>query len=217
MNQTAIPSPQKAVSALRSTLASVVNSLLKGATHARWYADTMDEKPDSALSPALVRKEAKRFLLKKGQDVKDEQEIDFEAEFLPNLGLAVNSGAFSIRVLRSDRGLLPIPGPSKKRQKFYAQQPSFNFDGEETAPDGDVVVAVVNLVLHWTTDAEYNLIKVYLACPETGGTTRASVTAHWDEPIWRRIDPTMADGEQVEAVASDLDIHLDGEAFGTKE
>jgi hypothetical protein len=217
MTTPAIPSPQTAVQALRHTLATLVNALIAGATHAQWYADTMDEDPDRALSPALVRKGAKRFLVSVGHDVDEEaseqqdQTVGFEAEYLPNLGLSITAVGYNIRILRSDRGLMPVPGASLRRQAFYAQQQSL-FDLEPDAVD-----PVTNLVLHWSTDDEYNLCRVYLACPRGGTTTRASVEAYWDELVWRRVDPAIANGTQVEAQASDLDIYLDHEATGSGE
>jgi hypothetical protein len=173
----------------------------------------MDEDPDRALSPALVRKGAKRFLLAQGHDAhdEDENEVEFEADYLPNLGLELRADGARIRVLRSDHGQMPVPGTSQRRQSFYAQQGEFEWDDDEE----EIVAPVINYVLHWSTDDEYNLEKVYLGCPKAGDTTRASVESYWDEPIWRRHSPLTADGTQVEAEVTELDIYLDSENTGT--
>lgn len=221
MNQPLHSTPQDVLKTYTPLLRVIVSALLEGTKHARWYADTMDEKCDRALSPALVRKGAKRYLIEKGQEATNEEEtaaFEYETEYLSNLGLAMSAGAIRIRVLRSDHGHLPVPGPSRVRQSFYAQQSSFNFGpGFEALEEEDATSTCMNLVLHWSTDAEYNLDKVYLGYPKAGGTTRASVEAYWDEPIWRRFDVASSDGEQVEAEVNDLDIYLDQPATGTGE
>lgn len=209
---TLIPTPQQVVETHRSLLRLIVEAIRKGTLHAQDYADWMDEETDRALAPALVRKGARRYLIAKDQDVHNEEEFDYEAEFLSNLGLAISASGVQIRVLRSAQGnLLPVPGHSIARQDFYEQY-GLPFD-EAPAGSDDSVAAIVRLVLHWSTDGEYNLERVYLGCPKSGGLTRESVQAHWDWPIWRRHDVTV-DG-QIQAEVTDLDIYLEGEATGT--
>ena len=222
MFQTSIQTPQEVLQKYRSLLAMLVKGLKHGTHHARWYADTMDETPDRVLSPALVRKGAKRFLIAGGQTAHNEEDeeppTDYEAQFVPNLGLAVSADGVHIKILRSDRSEMPIPGRSERRQAFYAQQQILPFDATEEIDGEAVAPAVVNLILHWSTDDDYNLDKVYLGCPKTGGLTRASVDAHWDELIWRRQHYEVTGGEQVEADVNELDIYLDSEkASGTHE
>ena len=97
---------------------------------------------------------------------------------------------------------MPVPGRSKRRQEYYAQQALLPFDLD--GPTSDVPpTAPLNLVLHWNPDSEYNLETVYLGCPKKGGETRASVESHWDELIWRRHD-LLTDGTQTEAEVTDL-------------
>lgn len=204
------PTPQEIVETHRSLLRLIVEALRRGTLHAQEYADWMDEDIDRALAAAHVRKGARRYLIATEQDVQNEEDIDYEAEFLSNLGLSISAPGVQIRILRSAQGhLLPVPGHSQARQKFYQQ--SLDFDPLPLAVDEPA--PVVRLVLHWSTDSEYNLDKVYLACPKSGDLTRESVAAHWDWPIWRRHDATV-DG-QVQAAVSDLDIYLDDEATGS--
>ena len=210
---TLIPSPQQVVAAHRPLLRVIVEAVRRGTLHAQDYADWMDESTDRALAPALVRKGARRYLIAKEQDVHDEEEFDYEAEFLSNLGLAISADGVQIRILRSAQGnLLPVPGHSIARQGFYEQY-GLPFD-EAPAGTTDTLATYVRLVLHWSTDAEYNLERVYLGCPKSGALTRESVQAHWDWPIWRRHDVT-ADG-QIQAEVIDLDIYLEGEATGSE-
>lgn len=225
------PTAQHVVQTHRPVLRRIVQALREGTTHARWYFDEMDEEIDKALAPALVRKGAKRYLKATGtEEVHDEDAEQVmpegavsavppagQAEFLSNLGLAVSAEGIRFRVLRSDDGAVPVPGPSKARQAFYSQQAYFPEWNEMLAealgatepPPSDVT----NCVLHWETDEEYNLRQVYLALPLTGAKTRESVTLQWNEIIWRRHAPEVS-GAQVEAETIDQDIYIQ-ESTGT--
>jgi len=207
MPTTKPPQPEEILKKYTPTLKLLVAALLEGAKHARAYADWMDESVDRTLSPAHVRKGAKRFLAKQEKDsvsVNDE-EVEFEAEYLPNLGLSVSVDRIKFRILKSDNGSLPVPGPSKKRQQFYAQQGSL-FPIDKAGASKDLPRA--NLVLHWVPNDEYNLTRVSLAYPIAGKLTRLSVKSEWDEVIWRS-GAKLATGTQAEASADELDIHLD--------
>jgi len=203
------PKPQDILQKHKPLLRLLVEALRKGTRHAQHYSDWQDEDLDRTLAPALVRKGAKRHLLAQGTSVADE-EVEYEPEYLPNLGLAIAADGILIRILKSDDGMLPPPGPSKKRQSFYKQQlplfPELDDNTTTSAP------ATVNLVLHWSPDEEYNLNRVYLACPEDGDTTKASVKAYWDEPIWRRTSVfTDSKTQQEEAEIQDLEIYLEAD------
>ena len=236
MNDTSLPNghptAQVVVQTHRSVLRRITEALRKGTGHARWYFDHMDEDIDRALAPALVRKGAKRYLLATGTTVTNEEDdqpqpvtagsvvtmpADGQAEFLSNLGLAVSAVGIRFRVLRSDDGMVPVPGPSKARQAFYAQ--TLYFPGwdellaEAIGTVAPIPSAVTNCVLHWDTDAEYNLTRVYLALPLAGKKTRESVELLWNEIIWRRHAPEI-DGTQADAEVFDQDIYIADEATG---
>ena len=206
MNEPQLPSPEDILLTHAPLLRILVAALIEGTRHVQSYVLWQDEALDRTLAPALVRKGAKRFLLRGGESVSDE-EVEYETDSLPNIGLAIGSQGIRIRILKSDGGSLPVPGPSSKRQLFYAQQGSLF----PVAENGDAQsIAAVNLVLHWRVDDEYSLSRVYLACPKAGALNRASVESYWDEPIWR------AKATSEEAVAEDLDIRLDeDEGTGT--
>jgi hypothetical protein len=202
-------------------LAMIVSALKHGIDHAHVYAEWQDEDIDRALAPALVRKGAKRYLFEHGEAAEDEEdgatdvsEVEFQAEHLPNLGLCIEANGVRIRILRSDRGNMPVAGKSRRRQEYYAQMlPLFDPVGVGITAD---IATPLNLVLHWNPDTDYNLDTVYLGCPKKGGETRASVEAHWDELIWRKHEIT-SHGTQVEAEVTDLsEIRLET-ATGTDQ
>lgn len=244
LNGSAYPSAQQVVNAHRPVLRRIVEALRKGTRHARWYADYMDEDIDRALAPALVRKGARRELIATGTAVANEEDDapetmdgapvpatppNGQAEFLSNLGLAVSADGIRFRVLRSDDGTVPVPGPSKARQAFYSQQAYFPgwaaLVGEAVGSVPTIPSAITNCVLHWETDDEYNLTRIYLALPLGGTTTRDSVELLWNEIIWRRptlgivnlTPPDVDGGTQVEAEIIDQDIYIGHEGTGTTE
>jgi hypothetical protein len=228
------PTAQHVVNTYRPVLRWIVEALRKGTAHARWYFDFMDESIDKALAPALVRKGAKRELQATHPDaiaidVTDDEDAlqqpasapsNGKAEFLSNIGLAVSAEGIRFRVLRSDDGVVPVPGPSKARQAFYSQEAYFPGWAALVAEAMGSIPAipsdVTNCVLHWDTDEEYNLIRVYLALPLAGKETRESVELLWNEIIWRRHAPEV-DGTQVEAETIDQDIYIGHWATGSGE
>ncbi len=211
---TLLPTPEQVLDTHRPLLALLVEALRRGTVHAQLYADWQDEEVDRALAPALVRKGARRFLVEHGQSATNEEDLDYDTEFLPNLGLAITAAGIQIRILRSAQNdMLPVPGHSEARQQYYTQL-GLVFD--ETDPSIDVhAPTVARLILHWSTGVDYQLERVYLACPKAGGETRDSVQAHWDEPIWRRHSVEL-DG-QIQAEVTDLDIYLENVGTGTAE
>jgi hypothetical protein len=222
MPKTQLPEPKEILRLYTPLLRMLVAALIQGSKHARAYADWQDESVDRTLAPALVRKEAKRFLSRRtysdsATQVTDE-ELEFEAEYLANLGVAVAVDGLWIKLLKSDNGSLPVPGPSQKRQQFYAQQWSL-FPGSAGTNGKSNGLLRANLVMHWVPDDEYNLVRIYLACPTAGDVTRASVESAWDEVIWRRGSPVSENATQAEADLDELDIRLDepGEKTGSGE
>lgn len=219
---------------LQPVLNAAIAAIAAGVKHVRAYADWQDQPIDRTLAPALVRHETKVHLRETGQQVTEEEVIEcaddaaqppltlapvpFASVPLSNNGLLLEAGRYRVRILKSDQGALPPPGPSPRRREFYAQQQELPFYVTVSGNDQAVEVAdaanapQVNLVLHWTVDAEYRLTKINLALPKGGANTRASVEWEWDDVIWRPA-PVIAATEQatVEAPADELDITLETE------
>lgn len=161
----------KAVEAdLKAVVPIIWAALEVGTLKAREYFDEKGLEVDSFLFPNLVRFEAKLHLLAAGQDV-------FETEILSNNGLVMRHLEYQLRLLKSDHGELPTPGHSRRKQAYYSQQLEF------FAPLADEPVEMVNLVVLWDVDSNWNLSGLDLVYPKSGGHTKASVSSFWDIPL----------------------------------
>jgi hypothetical protein len=230
-----LPTFESASQALRPVLTQIIEALDTGVAHVRAYHDWRDTVLDRSLAPNLVRSMAKELLISAGRAVKEEEEptaadadatdsartgdasavVPFTPRTLSNNGLIVETDDYVIRVLKSDMGALPPPGPSEARRHFYGQlqlrlpfpSPDTDADDAEAAPPKPKV----NLVVHWTVTDEYHLVKICLACPRGGENSRTSVETQFDEVIWRpqpMLVPVFAP-VGVEAPGGELDIVLD--------
>jgi len=137
---------------------------------------------DKYLFNDLVRYYAKCRLQNYGFSVEDdEKEIaDYQFKALANNGLSGSFNGYPFRILKADRGDLPLPGPSERKQKFYHQQLCLPFD---IALDEHTRTTRLNLLVLWEVDVYYNFTQLRLACPKAGGNTRESVEAYFNQPI----------------------------------
>jgi hypothetical protein len=170
----------------------IVEALQEGTLHVSEYAKWQAEGIDFALAPNLVRHKAKRSLISSGQDTKDEEEADasaYDVKEVSNNGLYTIAPGYNVRILKSaEDGSVPSPGMSVTRKNFYKQDQAL-LDFPERRNGNERVQPVWNLIVHWTVDAEYNLLKLSVALPlrcmknETG---RTVVECAFDEPFWQR-------------------------------
>jgi len=120
MKSTIPPTFESALDTLGPVLLIIRRALEKGTAHVQSYSEWQDEPIDRSLAPSLVRHKAKAFLLEKKQEVTEEP--GFETEPLANNGLCLRANGFQIRILKSENGSIPPPGPSQARNRFYSQQ-----------------------------------------------------------------------------------------------
>jgi hypothetical protein len=152
-----------------------------------------DDKPvDPYLAPALVRYYAMQHI--------DEKKYKVEGltrKPLANNGLCVRYKSYEIRVLKSDEGDVPVPGPSRKRQDFYQQRfPAWAEVAGEDEPDP------LALLILWDVTRKYVLRGLTLVCPKDGDITRDSVEIYWEKPIPLSVPtPRPAEPRPTEAVA----------------
>jgi hypothetical protein len=138
------------------------------------FFETLDGNPvDPFLAPALVRYYAMQFI--------DEKQAEVEGltrKPLANNGLCVRYNSREIRVLKSDDGDVPVPGPSQKRQDFYQQSfPNWDEVAGEDEPD------LLNLLVIWDVTRRYVFRGLTLVCPKAGELTRDSVEIYWEKDI----------------------------------
>jgi hypothetical protein len=192
-----IPGPEETLAQLAPLIPPLYRSIEASVQEARSFFDDREERVDPFLFPCLVRYRAKLLLEEAGQAA------DYELDDLANNGLYLRFGGFQIRILKSDNGKLPVPGPSKQKQEFYGQQLEFDFMRSNS---GQSVSSPLNLVVLWDLSGLRNLERLTLVCPKAGSTTRDSVEQHWEIQI-----PHPADSLTTEAgtaITEDLEISL---------
>jgi hypothetical protein len=111
----------------------------------------------------------------------DEKEAGVEGlarKPLANNGLCLRYKSYEIRVLKSDDGDVPVPGPSQKRQDFYQQRfPNWAEAVDEHEHDP------LNLLVIWDVTRQYVFRGLSLVCPKDGDITRDSVEKYWEKTI----------------------------------
>jgi len=185
------PTFEEAIKKLRSILLDrIVEALLEGTLHVSEYSHGQAEPIDAALAPNLVRHKAKRHLVEHGQQTEDEEEEDrkqFAVEYVSNNGLYTLVPGFRVRILKSgEDGSVPPPGVSEARRNFYNQLQSL-IDFAEWRNEEGRVEPDWNLIVHWTVDKQYNLLKISIALPlrfEKAENGRWEVECSFDEPFW---------------------------------
>ncbi len=140
------------------------------------YFRKRDLAVNETLMSCMIRFEVGRLFRESGLQVEDESEeaaSDFSLAQAALLGLAGTYRGYHFRILKSPDGTLPPPGPSERRQAFYAQQLQlfdFNGDPRNLRP---------NVVLLWRFPRNGSVPELFLAVPRSGNVTRASVQDHY--------------------------------------
>lgn len=190
------PSYEIVADKLKPLLDIIQEAIADGTIHVPEYTKWQAEAAiDYALAPNLVRHKAKQFLLSRGQEAKDEDEgPGFDTEQIPNNGLCMKTTGYKVRVLKSaDDGGVPLPGISETRQNFYNQKQAM-LDFPEHRNGNDRVQPQWNLIVHWTVDDKYNLLKLSLALPRSFSKNELGkwvVECDFDEPFWTRSLPNV--------------------------
>ena len=213
------PSFEEVSAKLETLFGRIREAIDEGALHVSEYANWQAEPIDFSLAPNLVRHKAKRYLLERGQDTKneDDQDKSFKTEQVSNNGLYTTTPGFNVRILKSsDDGSVPPPGLSEARQNFYNQFQAI-IDFVEWRNGNRSVQPDWNLIVHWMVDEQYRLVKLSVALPlrpsrsETG---KIIPQCAFDEPIWIR--PPQSNVAPIQGAPppppSSLEIPLEEEA-----
>jgi hypothetical protein len=98
----------------------VYTALDSGVFKAREYFEKQenedDRKVDKYLAPNIVRYHAVRHLRRAGQDAHEDDDNEMSMSPIPNNGIHVNYKKYKIKILKSNKGDLPIPGYSQSRR-----------------------------------------------------------------------------------------------------
>lgn len=151
---------------------------------------------DRYLAPNLVRYYARQYF-------KDHLVGGIRLGDVPNNGLYLLHDQYNIRVLKSNHDQLPIPGHSLRRQEEYRQTAFFFIEDAESNNN-------LTLLLLWNVITSYQLGRLSLACPQSGGSTRASISAHWHCRIPEEYYFEQLDGRSNEqnVVIEDLPLYF---------
>lgn len=134
---------------------------------AQQYFDVQGEDVEPCLFASLARYGMRMSLAAEGFNLLD----------LGNNGIQIEYQGYSIKVLKSDDGGLPAPGPSQAKQDFYQQMFKFNEEVDVILPPEHYR----NLVICWDVDGDYMATHLTLYCPKNGDESTAR--ALWSRAI----------------------------------
>lgn len=213
-----VPVPEDVLSKLSPLFTTLYASLEDALQKTKEYFDGLDRETDRYLAPNFVRYHAKWNLAQEGRQVEEEEAQDYELQHLPSNGLSLTCGGYQIRILKSDDGELPVPGPSKRRQEFWNQL-SINFGDDPTSSSESSFLPALNLVVLWDVDASYHLKTLKLSCPKSGSTTKDSVSDYWTVVIPHPVESlSVVTMSQSNTDEGDLEMSLKKSAdTGTKD
>lgn len=210
-----LPQPEQVLQRIRPLTTALYEIFPEAAQQALPYFHSRGREVNRALIVCMLRYEVKQQLLQADFQVEDDEPeevppTDLSLEALANNGLACTYNGVRLKVLKSDDGRLPVPGLSKRRQAFYAQQLEFTGvgfgnsgqDETESAPSS----ICLNVVVLWRFDPSYSVVELRLAAPKAGDLSRASVEEYWNVEI-----PHSAIGGRFEPMDKREDIIVEPE------
>jgi len=203
--QSYVPSFADIFPKVRPLLILVNQSLEDAIPSAKEFFEAQDKSIDRYLFPHLVRFYVKSQLETAGLSIQmdeeeEEPETNYQFERLVNNGLSGTYNGFRFRVLKADKGELPIPFSNAKK-RYYNQQLPLLLD---MPPDSEVVRP--NMVILWEVNMRYDFHQLRLACPKSGDKTRGSVEAYFNEPVPHAAELLKARESRVAEDDLDLDI-----------
>lgn len=184
------PESDEVLGDLKNELPVLCQAIEAGTQRAREVFEEDNREVDRVCAPHIVRSMVKHVLENSGHQIED-----ISQEELANNGLLYHCGRYSIRVLKAQQeGILPVPGPSERRQEFFNQKPSQERILGWEASGGDAKGKITHLIVCWDVDHEYELVELYLALPKAGSATKNSVESEWIVSL----DPVGLSGNRVD-------------------
>lgn len=200
-NSTGIISHDKIRQDLEELIFAVHGAFEDAPRLAKQFFEDQKRKVDPFLINDLIRYYIKRHLAGLRFDVTENYDVDD----LPNNGLSVTYKGYRVRILKAERGDLPIPHSGTKID-FYNQQLSL----DSLVDDDDNLRQPTlrpNVLILWELTPNYDFNQLYLACPKTGGKKRKFVTAYFNEAIEHPVYSLKPEDQTVEMIEEDeIDI-----------
>lgn len=167
-----IPPFEQAFGELAPFYMQLHGSLEESVRLALKYFDDLETSVDIYLLNDLIRFNTKRLLKQKtGINL---EEDNYEMGDLSNNGLVGTCKGYSIRVLKSYRGDLPLAN-SNAKAAYFSQQLSFII-GESISP-----VSRPNIIFVWDLSEKYVLRPLHMCCPEYAEKYRGILSVYYDE------------------------------------
>lgn len=189
MHQAPALSPDQVVDDLGPLVPHMYRAIEAGVQEALLFHEGNGTSLDPYLFPSIVRWRTRLTLLAANVEVAEEQvEVD---SGLPNNGILMTAGPYTIRLLKADHGEVPAPGVSRPRQDFWAQ-PLF---GQQP---------FVNLVVIWDYDAANRSVDLTVACPRSSD-VYGNVELHFSR---RLLHPILTAPVLSAEIDDDLDIRI---------
>jgi hypothetical protein len=204
INQSYKPSFEDIFPKVKPRLILVNQALEDAIPTAKDFFETQSKSIDRYLFPHLVRFYVRIHLETAGLSIQMEEEEEPEASYqferLMNNGLSGNYNGFRFRILKADKGELPVPS-SEVKIKYYGQQLplllSMPLDSE---------VIRLNLVILWEVNTRYDFRQLRLVCPKSGGKTRDSVETYFNEAVPHAAE--LLKGRKAEVTEDDIALDI---------
>jgi hypothetical protein len=146
------PGPDETLNDLAWLHPEIYRGIEYGVFEAKTHFTTKQIIHDGAAFSTLVRLHAKNYLITKGLDAIDVEDVNLT-------GLSLKLDGYQIKVWKAADSNLPVPGQSEPKQAFYQQT---LFDGGER-PE------IIHLAVIWNVkNSTHELSAVWLVCPKNG-------------------------------------------------
>lgn len=155
------PNPSNVLNDLKYLTPELWQAFEAGTEHGRDFFELFEKPVEVYQFSSTVRWSVRHSLADAGLQLAD----------LPNNGLNVQFKEYSIRMIKSDNGELPPPGPSQTKQAFYQQRLPL------VIQDAIVRVAHHNVLVAWSVDRNYVLTDLTLYYPRYGDENTSD--CHW--------------------------------------
>lgn len=193
-----IPSFEQAFGELAPFYIQLYGSLEESVRLAKKYFEDLKTLVDIYLLNDLIRFNTKRLLKQKtGVNL---EEDNYEMGDLSNNGLVGTCKGYSIRVLKSYRGDLPLANSTAKAA-YFSQQLSFII-GEFMLP-----VSRPNIIFVWDLSDKYALKPLHMCCPKYAERYRRILSVYYDELLHHPAEIIKAKPEIADEI-KDIEIRI---------